>query len=68
MVVDRGIPAFTSTQVRADDGVIIYYERLLLPFTANGRGVELIHCVITLFAEENRSPFEVIREVRAKLE
>lgn len=65
-VVDRGIPVFTSTPVSADDGLVIYYERLLLPFTGRAGGVELIHCVITLFAEENRSPFEVMREVRTK--
>lgn len=64
-VVDRGLPAFTSTPVRNAEGATVYYERLLLPFTATGRGVEHIHCVITLFAEDNRSPFAVIREVRS---
>ncbi len=67
MVVDHGIPAFTSTPVRDADGVVIHYERLLLPFTTTGRGVEHIHCVITLFAEDNRSPFAVMREAHAKL-
>ena len=65
-VVDRGIPSFTSTPVRDADGVVIHYERLLLPYTGTGQVVELIHCVITLFAEDNRSPFEVMREARAK--
>lgn len=64
-VVDRGIPAFTSTPVRNAEGATVYYERLLLPFTATGRAVEHIHCVITLFAEDNRSPFAIIRDVRS---
>lgn len=66
-VVDRGIPSFTSTPVRDNDGFVVHYERLLLPFTTTGQGVEHIHCVITLFAEDNRSPFQVMRDARAKL-
>lgn len=65
-VVDRGIPSFTSTPVRDADGFVIHYERLLLPFTSTGQGVEHIHCVITLFAEDNRSPFQVMRDARAQ--
>lgn len=65
-VVDRSIPSFTSTPVRDADGFVIHYERLLLPFTSTGQGVEHIQCVITLFAEDNRSPFQVMREARAK--
>lgn len=65
-VVDRGIPSFTSIPVRDADGFVIHYERLLLPFTSSGQGVEHIHCVITLFAEENRSPFQVMRDARAR--
>ena len=61
-VVDRRIPAFTSTPVINADGATVHYERLLLPFTTAGEGVEHIHCVITLFAEDNRSPFEVMRK------
>lgn len=64
-VVDRGIPAFTSTLVRDADGAAVHYERLLLPFAATGQDVEHIQCVITLFAEDNRSPFEVMREARS---
>jgi hypothetical protein len=30
---------------------------LLLPFTRSGQGVEQIYCVITLFTEDNLSPF-----------
>jgi len=32
---------------------LIRYERLLLPFTCNGRDVERIIGAITLFTEEN---------------
>ena len=65
-VVDLRIPAFTSTVVRDAGGASVQYERLLLPFTSTGQGVEHIHCVITLFAEDNCSPFAVMRESRAK--
>jgi hypothetical protein len=63
-VADRCRPAFTSTPIRNADGRVVHYERLLLPFTTTGRGVEHIHCVITLFAEDYLSPFEVLRESR----
>lgn len=39
--------------VRKDDGPIIRYERLLLPFTCAGQCVEGIVGIITLFSEEN---------------
>lgn len=65
MVVDGRIPAFTSTPVQNADGVTVHYERLLLPFTATGDGVDHIQCAITLFAEDNHSPFEVMREARS---
>jgi hypothetical protein len=66
-VVDRRIPVFTSTPVRNADGAMVHYERLLLPFTTTGQGVEHIHCVITLFAEDNHSPFDVMREGRSRV-
>ena len=61
-VLDRHIPAFTSTPVQNANGAMVHYERLLLPFTATGQGVEHIQCVITLFAEDNHSPFDVMRD------
>lgn len=66
-VVDRRIPAFTSTPVQNADGEAVHYERLLLPFTSTGQGVEHIHCMITLFTEENHSPFEVMRKGRSRV-
>ncbi len=65
-VVDQRMPAFTSTPVQNADGVTVHYERLLLPFTTTGEGVEHIQCVITLFAEDNHSPFDVMREARSR--
>ncbi len=65
-VVDRRIPAFTSTPVQNANGEVVHYERLLLPFTMTGQGVEHIQCAITLFAEDNRSPFDVMREGRSR--
>jgi hypothetical protein len=56
-VVECQTPAFNSTPVRGEDGAIVNYERLLLPFTRSGQGVEQIYCVITLFTEDNLSPF-----------
>lgn len=61
-VVERRIPAFTATPVHNAGDALVYYERLLLPFTRTGQGVEQIYCIITLFAEDNRSPFEVMRQ------
>ena len=56
-VVERLTPAFNSTPVRGEDGAVGNYERLLLPFTHAGQGVEQIYCVVTLFTEDNLSPF-----------
>jgi hypothetical protein len=39
--------------MRKDDGPLIRYERLLLPFSCGGPYVERIVGVITLFSEEN---------------
>lgn len=64
-VVDRGIPVFTSTPVSDAEGTTIHYERLLLPFTSTGEGVEHIQCLITLFGEDNGSPFEVMLQGRS---
>ncbi len=66
-VVDRRIPAFTSTPVQNADGETVHYERLLLPFTTTGQGVEHIQCAITLFAKENHSPFDVMLEGRSRV-
>lgn len=60
-VLDHRVPAFTSTLVRSVGDATVHYERLLLPFTVTGQGVEHIQCAITLFAEENCSPFAVMR-------
>lgn len=46
-------PSFSFTAVRKNDGPIIRYERLLLPFACDGSDVERIVGVITLFSEEN---------------
>ncbi len=46
-------PSFSFSVVRKDDGPIIRYERLLLPFACDGPDVERIVGVITLFSEEN---------------
>ena len=67
MVLDQRMPAFTSSPVQNADGITVHYERLLLPLTATGDGVTHIQCVITLFAEDNHSPFDVIREVRSRV-
>lgn len=60
-VLDRGCPIFNVTLVRESAGEAVSYERLLLPFTATGKGVERIFAVVTLFAEDNSSPFEIVR-------
>lgn len=52
-VTADGRPSFSFSAVRKDDGPIIRYERLLLPFTREGLCVERIVGVITLFSEEN---------------
>lgn len=60
-VLDRRCPVFNATLVREPSGEAVSYERLLLPFTANGQGVERIFTIVTLFAEDNGSPFEIMR-------
>ncbi len=60
-VVDQRIPAFNATQIRDHEGRTVNYERLLLPFTRSGVGVDHIYTVVTLFAEDNLSPFETVR-------
>jgi len=52
VVVSRR-PSFSFSTLRKGDGPLIRYERLLLPFTCNGRDVERIIGAITLFTEEN---------------
>lgn len=56
-VIERQLPAFNATPVRGMNDAVVNYERLLLPFTRSGQGVEQIYCVITLFTEDNLSPF-----------
>jgi hypothetical protein len=53
LVVAGRQPSFSYSVLRKDDGPLIRYERLLLPFTCNGGDVERIVGVITLFSEEN---------------
>lgn len=60
-VVERRIPAFNSTPVRDDDGAVVNYERLLLPFATAGEGIGQIYCIVTLFAEDNVSPFQTMQ-------
>jgi hypothetical protein len=52
-VVVRRQPSFSLSLLRKDDGPLIRYERLLLPFTFNYVAVERIVGVITLFTEGN---------------
>jgi hypothetical protein len=59
-VMDSRRPSFGVTAVRSPSGETLSYERLLLPFTATGNGVERIFSVITLFAEDNSSPFNIM--------
>lgn len=52
VVVSRQ-PSFSFSVLRKDDGPLIRYERLLLPFSCNGEDVERIIGAITLFTEDN---------------
>lgn len=52
VVLDRQ-PSFSVSLLRKDDGPLIQYERLLLPFTCKGQDVERIVSAITLFTEAN---------------
>lgn len=53
LVVAGRQPSFSFSILRKDEGPLIRYERLLLPFTCNGDDVERIAGNITLFSEEN---------------
>lgn len=52
VVVSRQ-PSFSFSVLRKDDGPLIRYERLLLPFSCKGEDVERIIGAITLFTEDN---------------
>jgi PAS fold len=58
-VVATREPFFSSTPMREGDGPIVYYERLLLPFTKTGLAVEYICCVIKMISEENGVNFDI---------
>jgi hypothetical protein len=60
-VVDQRTPAFNSTTVRDEHGATVNYERLLLPFTRAGEGVDQIYSIVTLFTEDNQSPFQTLK-------
>lgn len=60
-VVDQRIPAFNSTLVQDEKGATVQYERLLLPFTRGGEQVDQIYSIVTLFTEDNQSPFETMK-------
>lgn len=60
-VVDQRAPAFNSTVVQDDEGATVQYERLLLPFTRNGEQVDQIYSIVTLFTEDNQSPFQTLK-------
>jgi hypothetical protein len=61
-VLERRLPAFGVTTVRSGTESVLSYERLLLPFTRSGQEVEQIYCVLTLFAEDNASPYEIVQK------
>lgn len=61
-VVERHIPAFGVTLVGSATDSTLSYERLLLPFTRSGQDVGQIYCVLTLFAEDNSSPYEIVQK------
>lgn len=60
-VVDQRIPAFNSTVVQDEQGATVQYERLLLPFTRTGERVDQIYSIVTLFTEDNQSPFQTLK-------
>lgn len=60
-VVDQRIPAFNSTVVLDESGASVNYERLLLPFTRSGEQVDQIYSIVTLFTEDNQSPFQTLK-------
>jgi len=53
-VVATRQPSFSFSMLRKDEGPLVRYERLLLPFTCDGgQDVERIIGAITLFTEDN---------------
>jgi hypothetical protein len=60
-VVDQRLPAFNSTVVQDESGATVHYERLLLPFTRSGEQVDQIYSIVTLFTEDNQSPFQTMK-------
>lgn len=60
-VLDQRLPGFAVMRVKSEAGEALSYERLLLPFTRGGQEVEQIYCVLTLFVEDNSSPFDIVR-------
>jgi hypothetical protein len=60
-VVDQKLPAFNSTLIQDEKGATVQYERLLLPFTRDGEQVDQIYSIVTLFTEDNQSPFQTLR-------
>lgn len=64
-VVSGRRPSFSATAVSSPSGETLSYERLLLPFTVTGQDVEQIFTVITLFSEDNRSPFDIMHAAAA---
>jgi hypothetical protein len=55
------MPAFNSTSVQDEQGATVQYERLLLPFTRTGEQVDQIYSIVTLFTEDNQSPFQTLK-------
>ncbi len=60
-IVDQRIPAFNSTRVQDEKGATVQYERLLLPFTRSGDQVDQIYSIVTLYTEDNQSPFQTLK-------
>lgn len=60
-IVDQRIPAFNSTPVQDEKGATVQYERLLLPFTRSGDQVDQIYSIVTLYTEDNQSPFQTLK-------
>ena len=60
-VVDQRIPAFNSTAIQDEQGATVQYERLLLPFTRSGEKVDQIYSIVTLYTEDNQSPFQTLK-------
>jgi len=60
-VVDQRIPAFNSAPFQDEKGATVQYERLLLPFTRGGEQVDQIYSIVTLFTEDNQSPFQTLK-------